>query len=1188
MKPRTVRGYDGDTTSCCELARYTLWMDGHEQVIWSYVLPKIEGSNIVLGFPWMVDQRALIRPDRSELVFLDTGVTIVSDQTIYTKVNIYEISAKAFEMWRRHKRRGNEKNIQIFAASLKDIEKALQVKTHTDPRTKLPGHYHEFLKAFDRKEADKLPPFRGPQVDHRIELMKSEETGRTAEPPYGPLYSMTREELLVLRKTLSELLDKGFIRVSNSPAAAPVLFAKKPGGGLRFCVDYRGLNKITKKDRYPLPLIQETLERISRAKWFTKLDVNAAFYKIRIAEGHEWMTAFRTRFGLYEWLVTPFGLANAPSTFQRYINWALRDLLDDFASAYLDDVLIFTDGTLEEHRGHVREVLRRLQDAGLHLDIDKCEFETKSTKYLGFIIEAGRGIRMDPEKVQAIESWEAPTTVKGVRSFLGFANFYRQFIRNYSDIVAPLTDLTKKETKFEWDERANKAFLHLKKLFTTAPILMQFDPKRETVLETDSSGWAVGGVLSQYDEDGLLRPCAYFSQKNSPAECNYEIHDKELLAIIRSLQQWESELMSLTHFTIVTDHKNLRYFMCLRRLSERQMRWHDILCRYNATIVYRPGHLNRRSDALSRRDQDLPKDASDERLRFREVQLLPAVKGQNNEYGTIRMSPITTRSQARRTTTDENPAEAGDAPATTSDEPDALENPTDNVDDAPIDPLELALAFGERQDETYATIMDTVRLGKPHFPKELGLKVSVSDCTIDPSGKLLYRDRHWVPNHEPLRTRIIHEAHDSVLTGHPGWNVLYGIVSRRFFWPSLSQDIRRFVRNCDDCRSSQVWRERRRGLLKPLPIPDRLWQEISMDFIIDLPLSKGCTNLLVITDRLGKGVILIPMERIDVDSVTHALIRYYMPYHGLPRAIVSDRGSNFVGHFWKRFCQLLRITRRLSTAYHPETDGSTERKNQDVEFYLRIFTNHAQDDWADLCPMAMLALNSRESSVTNTSPFFLEHGYDSEPWDLPSTLTYESSERSPVQRAEAVIAKLRDARDYAKVAMAAAQQRYEENTNRRREPAYHYRVGELVWLDLRNIKTDRSSKKLDARSAKFRILEQIGSHAYRLDTPPGIHPVFHTGLLRPAATDPFPSQPTPEDHRGPIIVGDEEEYEVEGITGERWHGTRGRQFQVKWAGWRRTTWEDEDSLEDVAALDVWRRTHEPVDPPVRRPRRGGR
>ena len=222
---------------------------------------------------------------------------------------------------------------------------------------------------------------------------------------------MSRDELLVLQKTLTDLLNKGFIRVSNSLAATPVLFIKKLGRGLRFYINYRGLNHISRKDRYPLLYINETFKRISRAKWFTKLDVIAAFHKIRVQEGDEWKIAFRTRYRLFEWLVTPFGLANAPSTFQKYVNQTLRDFFNEFASAYLDDILVFSDGSLSQHREHVRKVLGRLREAGLQIDIDKCEFEVQLTKYLGYIVEVEKGIRMDPDKINAVLDQESPTTV---------------------------------------------------------------------------------------------------------------------------------------------------------------------------------------------------------------------------------------------------------------------------------------------------------------------------------------------------------------------------------------------------------------------------------------------------------------------------------------------------------------------------------------------------------------------------------------------------------------------------------------------------------------------------------------------------------------------------------------------------------------------------------------------------------
>ena len=222
---------------------------------------------------------------------------------------------------------------------------------------------------------------------------------------------MSQNELLVLCNTLNGLLDKGFIHVSQFSAAASVLFVKKLGGGLQFCMDYCGLNKITRKDCYPLPLIQETLNSISKAKFFTKLDVIAPFYKIRVEEGDEWKTAFRTCYRLFEWLVTSFGLANASSTFQKYINHTLRNFFDDFCSAYIDDILIHTDGSLAQHKEQVKRVLQHLQEAGLQIDIDKCEFYVQFTKYLGFILEVGEELQMDPEKISALQAWEASTSV---------------------------------------------------------------------------------------------------------------------------------------------------------------------------------------------------------------------------------------------------------------------------------------------------------------------------------------------------------------------------------------------------------------------------------------------------------------------------------------------------------------------------------------------------------------------------------------------------------------------------------------------------------------------------------------------------------------------------------------------------------------------------------------------------------
>jgi hypothetical protein len=1209
IQPRPVDGYNGAHWDWITEVAKIVFDDGsgREQIAMFYIVPRLSNYDVILGLPYMVFNKAHLNPIGPQLEY-EHGAIVKASPQKEVQYSVRPISANAFHIWKRHRDRGGR--VQIFAASLKDIEKALRVKEHRDPRTKLPPQYHQYLDVFDRKKSDQLPPLRGPQVDHRIELVDKDGKGNKPEPPWGPLYNMSREELLVLRKTLLDYLDKGFIRVSSSSAAAPVLFVKKPGGGLRFCCDYRALNMLSKKDRYPLPLIHETLERIGKARWFTKLDVIAAFHKIRIAEGHEWLTAFRTRFGLFEWLVTPFGLAGAPSTFQRYINWSLREYLDDFVSAYLDDVLVFTEGSLKQHRKHVNQVLERLRQAGLQLDIDKCEFEVQRTKYLGFILEAGKGVGMDPDKVKAILEWQAPRSVKAVRSFLGFANFYRKFIRGFSRVVAPLTVLTQKDRVFQWTQEADNAFNDLKRLFTTAPILTQFDPERETVVEADSSGYATGGTLSQYDDKGLLRPCAYFSRKNAPAECNYEIHDKELLAIICCLKEWEPELTSVKKFRIITDHRNLRYFTSIRRLTERQMRWADILGRYSFTLEYRPGRLAHRPDALSRREQDMPEEG-DERLKFREKQLLdpslfigtvsifmvrrseriqqrlagavpaaPSPVGAPRD-GTAEHSPtsepanrsaISHRPMTNRLDQTTEPTLSTQAtPSTQSNQPGQSILTNLHLDDPEIEQL---WRTAINHDEHYQRTRQAVKDELIRFPRELLVRVSISECRIDGQDRLLYRDRLWVPDNEPLRTKIMQRTHDSLLTGHPGRNALYAILARRFFWPTISDDVRRFVRNCDKCGANTIWRTRRQGLLKPLPIPERKWRDIAVDFVDKLPLSEGCTSMMVIVDRLGKGVIPIPCEDMEAETVARKLIQYFVGYHGVPTSVVSDRGTQFVGDLMTRLYKLLNIKPRPSTAFHPQTDGQTERMNAVIEEYLRNFCNHAQDDWAILLPIAQLAINGRDAASTGISPFFLDHGYHVEPFTITEEIPEESRLRTPREKANQIVLKLQAALDVAVTELAAAQDRMERTANGRRDPAPNYRVGDKVWLDLRNVRTERLSKKLDARHAKYNILEKTGSHTYRLNTPSAIHDVFHTSLLRPAHMDPFPSQRN-DDYQPPAELTDEngnEEYRVDHILNEhtvkRGRGSR-KEYLVKWTGWRRPTWTNAKFLEDTEALDKW-------------------
>lgn len=624
--------------------------------------------------------------------------------------------------------------------------------------------------------------------------------------------------------------------------------------------------------------------------------------------------------------MTPFGLTGAPATFQRYINHTLKDLLDHSYLAYIDDILIYSSGSKEDHMKEVEKVLSRLRDAGLGLDLGKCEFAVKETKYLGFIIEAGKGVRIDPQKVLAIQEWEAPKTLKGVRSFLGFANFYRTFIPEYSAITRPLTALTKKGTPFRWDQEQQGAFEHLKRVFTEAPVLAQWDADRQTVVETDCSGHSLGGCLSQYGEDGLLHPIAYHSRKLSPAEFNYEIHDKELLAVMDCLSAWDGMLRSVREpFEILTDHKNLEYFRKARHLTERQARWAVKLERYSYKLHYRPGKLADRPDALSRREQDEPDGYDDKRTKGRYQQLLKD-EGDPRE---------------RQPAEDKESEDLGVGVLNIDGQQFPLGDECFAYED-----LQTLWNQAIKKDPDYRTIVADLRTKQQSFSPSLKGVVSISECKLDPEGRVRFRDRIWIPAYEPLRTALIQNAHDSHASGHPGRDGTIGILNRSFFWPGLTLAVRQFLRNCDTCGKKRVWRDAKQGLLKPLPVPDRFHAEISIDFITDLPTTceTDLSFLMVITDRLSKEVTLEAMTTMEAEACAETFVRAFWRFHGFLRAITSDRGSNWTGRFWTRLCQLTSMDQRLSTAFHPETDGATERANQEVLAYLRSYTALTQHD----------------------------------------------------------------------------------------------------------------------------------------------------------------------------------------------------------------------------------------------------
>jgi hypothetical protein len=366
---------------------------------------------------------------------------------------------------------------------------------------------------------------------------------------------MSPLELAKLKKQLTELIDMGYIQPSKSPYGAPVLFVPKKNGKLRMCVDYRALNKLTVKNRYPLPRIDELLDQLHGATIFTKLDCQKGYHQIRIAQndGSIARTAFRTRYGHYEWLVMPFGLTNAPATFQALMNNILRPYLDKFVVVYLDDICIYSR-TPEEHLDHVDKVLALLEEHQLYIGLDKCAFGQAEMSFLGHIISKD-GIKVDPKKVQAVTTWPTPKNVKEVRSFLGLTGYYRRFIKHYAHMALPLTELTKKELGWRWTEdKEGAAFQALKNALTSAPVLVTANPELPYEVFTDASDFALGAVLLQ-DQGHGLQPVAYLSRKLSPTERRYPIGDKELLGIYWALTEWRCYLEGV-QFRVNSDHLN--------------------------------------------------------------------------------------------------------------------------------------------------------------------------------------------------------------------------------------------------------------------------------------------------------------------------------------------------------------------------------------------------------------------------------------------------------------------------------------------------------------------------------------------------------------------------------------------------------------------------------------------------------
>jgi hypothetical protein len=429
----------------------------------------------------------------------------------------------------------------------------------------------EHRDVFPKEIPPGLPPIRG--IEHQIDLIPG------ASLPNRVPYRTNPEETKEIARQVQDLLDKGYIRESLGPCAVPVILVPKKDGSWRMCVDCRAINNITIRYCHPIPRLDDMLDELSGAKMFSKVDLRSDYHQIRMKLGDEWKTAFKTKFGLYEWLVMPFGLTNAPSTFMRLMYEVLRAFIGKFVVVYFDDILIYSK-SLSEHLEHLRVVFNALRDARLFGNLEKCTFCTDRVSFLGYVVTP-QGIEVDAAKIDAIKSWLTPNTVTQVRNFLGLAGFYRRFVQEFNTIAAPLNELTKKGAPFHWGPAQENAFNLLKEKLTNAPLLQLPDFGKPFELECDASGIGIGGVLIQ---DG--KPVAYFSEKLSGLNLNYSTYDKELYALVCTLETWQHYLWP-KEFVIHSDHESLKHIRSQNKLNRRHAKWVEFVVSFPYIIKHK-------------------------------------------------------------------------------------------------------------------------------------------------------------------------------------------------------------------------------------------------------------------------------------------------------------------------------------------------------------------------------------------------------------------------------------------------------------------------------------------------------------------------------------------------------------------------------------------------------------------------
>jgi len=749
--------------------------------------------------------------------------------------------------------------------------------------------------------------------------------------------------------------------------------------------------------------------------------------------------------GLYESTVMTFGLCNAPTTFQTFMDIEFGPLIaKKHVVVYLDDILIYAT-TITELVYWTHEVFKLLLKLDLYLCPAKCSFNQTSVEYLRLIISEGE-LCMDPMKLKAVQDWPKPKKVKDIQQFLGFCNFYHRFMQDYSTLARPLFDLTKKDTPWAWTHSQETAFTALQHALTSAPVLILPDYDKPFTLITDASDYATGSILEQDDTLGRSHPVTFYSKSLQPAERNYEIHNKELLAIIHALKHFRHYLQGSAHQTkIFSDHTNLKYFTTKQMLTCRQAWWSLFLGTFDYVIIPKPGKINK-ADALSRHPD------------YKE-----GIASENAETILLTLEKFLLKPEQFHIRALHNMA----IPTGINEELKEAIQEAIKTDTLTGQKLKDILTSGPRQ----------VNKGLQEWNYKDGL--------------ILYKGLIYIPKtkDEELKRRVTQQFHDNLM-GHPGQWKTIELISREYWWPGITKFVKAYIQGCATCQTTKI-RPPTKVPIKPNEIPEGIWETITMDFIVDLPVSQGYDSILTVVDRHSKAIILSPCYKtITAEQMSQLLVDNVWKRTGVPKAIISDRGPQFAAQVTQELWRKLRIKQKLSTAFHPQTDGESEQVNQVIKQYLRICGNFQQDNWTTLLPIIKFAHNAQPHRSTHRSPFEVWYGFQ-------PTFKPPLQLQTRLQSADDHIQYLEQIRKEVTAALMIAAK--EMRSGGPKELSYMFHKDNLVLLEATNLQTTHPKVKLTPRRyGPFKVIWASPTNCkLQLPKTMRVHPVFHNSLLKP-------------------------------------------------------------------------------------------